>query len=876
MHYFSADKPILKKEEDKLDRATYADKIAESLRGWHGDESLVVSLSGAWGAGKTSLKNLIKENLKNTTEDNTKPIIIEFNPWEWSSQHEIPKALLKEIETALKEEYQISWYYKFLAQIFYRRKKDEAPKIIKQARLSANLFKYRINVFSKKVSATATVLNSAFSELKTISLIIMMLGIAGIVWADSNLVKALCAGLLFCGFIVKWAAELLVHIFPEKAEKTFEEQKKEIREGLKTLTNNIIVFVDDLDRLEKQDLIEIFQLVKANCDFPNLVFFLLMDYEKTASLLNDDRNRGLDYLEKIIQIPLEVPPVEEMKIVEILEKEVQAIIKKYSLENKFEQDRWIDIFHQGLQPYFKNLRDVYRYISTANFYILANSNDGFLEVNPVDLLTIEAIRVFEPDAYEAISKNKFLLTEPQNSNDDITNELNEIIQKSKTEKQENFKFVLKSLFLTVNWALGGAHYASDFYGEWKRDTRICAEDYFDYYFQFKVPNGNLSAFEKEEILKSIDNENSFVKTLENLHTNGRLKIVLSFLDSVKKEIKTEQPQSLINALMIIGEKSNKFDDSYLEFDNFTYCCRIIYWFLKENYTEEDRYKYLSNSFKKNKSFAVMCMVIYYAAHDDDKESLLNDTHLDELKREWLHALKDNLHKNPLCILDNIRTLKILGAWEEYSNRSEVVKWFAENIEANSENLLKFLERITSKTTSQSIGSAVMRIDYELNRDVIERYTNFDNVVNKLNTLPLDSLNDNDKAIIGRVNKAFQKQKMPSFFNASINKGTLRQYSQWLYKDLPIKEKIEDLLIQDIDLRKYPTIASLDQAHSNAQGFLEWYKSKNPDAFQSGVDFLTKALGYEDDEFFARHAFGQKTRDAIKDFKNLESDNSKAI
>lgn len=874
MHYFSADKPISNAKEDKLDRAQYAEKIAESLKSWHGDESLVVSLSGAWGIGKTSLKNLIKESLAIGIENNKQPIVIEFNPWEWSSQHEIPKALLKEIESALRQHFKVG----FLEGIKLRfSRKNSAPKIVKQSKLSSRIAKYRIHVFSKKIGTAASTLNSAFSELKTASLVVGILSIPGIIWAESGVVKAVFAALLFSGFLGKWAAELFGNLFPEPVEKSFEVQKKEIRDGLKTLTSNIIVFIDDLDRLGKKDLLEIFQLVKANCDFPNLVFFLLMDYEKTASLMKDDRTHGLDYLEKIIQISLEVPPIEERKITEILDEEIQRLLKKVGIEEKFNQGRWIDLFHQGLKPYFKNLRDVYRYISTANFYFLANSNNGLLEVNPVDLLAIEAIRVFEPEAYEQISSNKFLLTETHDrrNQDDLAKELDKIISKVKPDNQETFKFILGGLFSPIDWVLNGMHYGSSFYGEWNKDTRICARDYFDYYFQFKVPKGNLSAFEKQEILKSIDDGNVFLDKLQDFQKNGNLKIVLSFLDDVKKEIKAKNPSSLISALMVIGEKTDRFEGALSQFDSFTHCCRIIYWYLKENFSEVERYDILSRSFQINKSFTVMSKVISFAEPKDNKEQLFRPEDLENLKTEWLNALKSSLKKDPLFILDSMRLKIIIGAWKAFSKFEEIREWFVQNIESDSKNLLKFLHASIYRSETNTIGSAVLNIHYKIDRDYIEQFTNFETVLQKLNALSIDSLNDNEKVIIELVNETSKEQARPSFFSEPINKDTLRRYSQWLYRDLPVKENVEEHLLQDLDLRKYPTIESLNQVHINAQEFLDWYKQKNPDAFQSGVDFLTKALGYNDDEFFERHGFMQKTREAIQEFKNLKANLAKS-
>jgi predicted KAP-like P-loop ATPase len=55
-HPFSADRPIRSKKDELLGRADFAVALADAIRGWRQDESLVVALHGRWGAGKSSFK----------------------------------------------------------------------------------------------------------------------------------------------------------------------------------------------------------------------------------------------------------------------------------------------------------------------------------------------------------------------------------------------------------------------------------------------------------------------------------------------------------------------------------------------------------------------------------------------------------------------------------------------------------------------------------------------------------------------------------------------------------------------------------------------------------------------------------------------------
>jgi predicted KAP-like P-loop ATPase len=60
---FVADAPIRSATEDTLGRTEFAKNLAEIIAKWRGDTSLVIAIRSPWGNGKTSVKNLILEQL---------------------------------------------------------------------------------------------------------------------------------------------------------------------------------------------------------------------------------------------------------------------------------------------------------------------------------------------------------------------------------------------------------------------------------------------------------------------------------------------------------------------------------------------------------------------------------------------------------------------------------------------------------------------------------------------------------------------------------------------------------------------------------------------------------------------------------------------
>jgi predicted KAP-like P-loop ATPase len=102
-HSYSSDRPIISKRQDVLGRAKFAEQLASDLQTWDGNDSLVVALYGAWGSGKTSVKNMVLE--ANRRKRVTQLPVIEFNPWQLSGTGNIPSAFFRELGIALREEW---------------------------------------------------------------------------------------------------------------------------------------------------------------------------------------------------------------------------------------------------------------------------------------------------------------------------------------------------------------------------------------------------------------------------------------------------------------------------------------------------------------------------------------------------------------------------------------------------------------------------------------------------------------------------------------------------------------------------------------------------------------------------------------------------
>ena len=145
-------------------------------------------------------------------------------------------------------------------------------------------------------------------------------------------------------------------------------QKKELEKALLKLNKKIIIIIDDIDRLNNVQIRDIFQLVKQVADFPNIIYVLAMDKEVVSNALSEVHNiDGNEYLEKIIQIPFEMPNLNTFKVNEIFLAKLNQVINDLNKDVIWDESYWKQIRLNCINPYINTLRDINRVINVFQF-----------------------------------------------------------------------------------------------------------------------------------------------------------------------------------------------------------------------------------------------------------------------------------------------------------------------------------------------------------------------------------------------------------------------------------------------------------------------------------------------------------------------------
>lgn len=429
---YEADRPIKSSREDRFGRSEFAKRIASVIADRRDASSIVVGIYGPWGEGKTSVLNMVVEELKARPDI----LVLTFNPWRFQD------------ETHL-----INNYFSLLA--------EKVGKPLKTA--GENL---------------GDMLRKYSDVLAPIS----YLGLSA-----KDLAKALASA--------RPAADL-------------EKLKGRVEEMLGMFGKRIVVMMDDIDRLDTEEVRAVFKLVKLSADFPNTAYILAFDEERVARALAQsygDIEAGHDFIEKIVQVPLNLPPADAEALRELTFEGINAALELAGVEiEQPEVQRFVNLFVSSFESRLDTPRLAKRYVNGLTFALPILKG----EVNPVDLMLAEATRTFYPPLYAAFRDNQsvFLGTDldsrymGEKAAERAKSVIDQALEGLSKEERKAAEEIIKELFPRMSGVLGNTPYGSDWNSQWRKEKRIASEEYYRRYFAYGLPPKDVSDNRIDELL----------------------------------------------------------------------------------------------------------------------------------------------------------------------------------------------------------------------------------------------------------------------------------------------------------------------------------------------------------------------------------------
>lgn len=481
-YVIAADQAIESTAEDRLNRAAFAEGIANAVSSWNGRHSVVVALYGSWGSGKTSILNMVREQVQKRPQP---AAIVDFNPWEWSGHQELTVAFFEQVEQALRGT---------------EGGKDAAGKLKRYVTL--------LHAGATLAGAVAPAVAALFLGLSLVGTVVAT--------NSGSIGTAVGATLALAGA----AGVLATHVesamtrvargleqFDSGKEISLSQAKKELRAALLKLETPIVIIVDDLDRLTPPDTVRMLQIIKANADLPGLVFLISCDANSVADSIKAHMEvDGRSFLEKIVQVAFDVPAPDGFDLTRLLEQEIERTTDAPAIQKLWDKSQWNRLLLTGLSRYITTPRRAIRYASMADFGLRQHLSGGECHVHPMDFLAIEALREFEPQLYQKLPSVKESLTmtattgDDQRTHDRARQTLEPILELAQPDTAEAAKAILRIIFPSVEGMVSDVRMIPD-RSDQLRTRRVAHPWIFDRYFQSAIPSHDLAEAEVSEVIQ---------------------------------------------------------------------------------------------------------------------------------------------------------------------------------------------------------------------------------------------------------------------------------------------------------------------------------------------------------------------------------------
>ena len=644
MTCLSSDSPCTNPSEDKLDYAPFAEALAKGIAESAPTGGMVIALYGPWGSGKSTIINFLEYYLENNTHNYK---LTRFNPWWFAGRENLTRDLIESIESALSDDKET---YRKLES--YIHKYAESIGCILDTATSLSGYGA---VFGKAISAY-----TAPKEIITLK---------------ENIV-----------------GELIKH-----------EQR-------------ILIIADDIDSLTPDEMLEFFTVIKTLADFPYVMYLLAFDkeivYKSLGSRLdyqpsiNDDVvENGKRFLQKIVQVEFDIPPIERYAISDMLMSHICNIIPESALQK--DQEHWNKVFDE-LRMLFSSPRDIVRYANALSISYPAVEEI----VDPADFAAIEAIRILYPDLYLTIKTFPARFTRMDDVEEisyHIDNEkLNIFHQKWQNNLPLFYKDTITSLINIIFPRLTGILYNVEEESEWAECFRICHRDTISSYFRLSFPNNQVNPREVEALLNLSESEIS--NKLTEYHKLNRCKM-LQFLEILNRKTNMFSKNAIIycvSSFFNIGDSLADATNLYID-DSLDILRRIC------NITSNLILLFEDTDFNKLKisldnGQAIITQIttlatIHYKIHNMDNYKF----------SECINELSQILNTKILTLINSDSSwipqhlIRTLSSWSYFGNISNI-KDFCKKQITNDSQLMNFLNAMLFEIE-----------EFENNRLIVKKY-----------------------------------------------------------------------------------------------------------------------------------------------------------
>lgn len=482
----------------------------------------------------------------------------------------------------------------------------------------------------------------------------------------------------------------------------------------------VVILADDIDRLEKEEIHATFRLVKLTADFKFTSYILAFDEQVVSSALQDRygagaENAGKAFLEKIIQVPLNLPSVDRKILRGFCFEGVDSALTLAEIKLTEQQvQEFVRDFTAAFDKRLKTPRKARMYGNILMFSLPILKG----ETNPVDVMLIEGVRVFFPKVYEVIKKNAEMFTgsvrDSYGSNRDKEKShtiatIEKSIDSSDPEEIDGILSLLKSMFPKLQAMYGNTHYGSDWEKSWSEAQRICSPAYFQRYFTYAIPEDDIPDQTIQNIIdvSSKDDLADTAKLFDQLLTTQNADRLIRKLRSRAKSVSQKSSMTLAGVLLLYSDRFPN-PENLFNFNNPFAQAAMLVSDLIQNISEKGEKISLSQLCIKNAPDIEFSAEIFRWLRVKDKDR----PEIDGFTEDEISAIGNILAERIKSILEgdvDITTVypKICGHLlyqvKKYNGKSDVEEYLTSFFKTCEQSIFRFLDTFTPTAWGMESG-----------------------------------------------------------------------------------------------------------------------------------------------------------------------------
>lgn len=467
-----------------------------------------------------------------------------------------------------------------------------------------------------------------------------------------------------------------------------------------------------------------------------------------------------------MQVPFELPAVDKTSLRKALFKKLDQVLA--GLPNaEFDSTYWGNVYYEGIDSLIRVPRDIVRLINTLSVTYRAVRG----EVNPVDFIAIESVRVFVPDVYKVVRANPDAFAGRSQNLQGAEQQQAQVfhdawVSRIPDDLRTPVKDLLTRLFPKLESVWSNTSFGSDWESKWRSQLRICSADIFPVYFRLAVPEGAISKADLQATLQAAESVDTlrdlFRATSRVLRPDGTSKaraLLERLLDLTHDGIPSNKIQAFVTALLQVGDELLVPHDEHrgmFDFGNESRIARLLYHLLKRE-QQQVRCQLLTQGMTAGAALGVMAYLFGSLQQEVDKSKnggetpLIDEACLSGLKQDFVTLTIARAQDESL--LSNPRLVSVLYRWREWGQEQDIRVWASSVIQSDV-GLKRFLGGFVQRLITQTFSDVVGRVKLRLNPELLSPFVDIALVAARVDGLLKTALDENERLGLAQFSKEY--------------------------------------------------------------------------------------------------------------------------